>query len=50
MSKAAHEYAARVVWEGNLGAGTASYASYSRTVMLSTRGEAFMTSLELGRR
>jgi len=34
---AEHDYTARVVWTGNLGAGTASYRSYERTWNVETR-------------
>ena len=30
MAKGMHEYAARLVWDGNTGEGTASYTSYGR--------------------
>ena len=30
MSKTAHEYAARIVWDGNTGDGTATYDGYGR--------------------
>jgi organic hydroperoxide reductase OsmC/OhrA len=30
MTESAHEYAARLVWDGNTGTGTATYAGYGR--------------------
>lgn len=30
MSQPVHKYASRIIWEGNLGAGTTDYPSYSR--------------------
>jgi len=30
MMKGAHEYSSRLIWEGNTGEGTATYASYGR--------------------
>ncbi len=34
-----HEYAARIVWEGNTGAGTSSYAGYGRQYRVQMAGK-----------
>jgi organic hydroperoxide reductase OsmC/OhrA len=39
MRSDAHEYAARCVWEGNLGQGTSTYAGYSRRYRILTEGK-----------
>lgn len=39
MSKGAHEYRARIVWEGNSGEGTATYAGYGRQYRTSISGK-----------
>jgi organic hydroperoxide reductase OsmC/OhrA len=39
MAQRAHEYATRVVWEGNLGEGTSGYAAYTRTYRLLVAGK-----------
>jgi organic hydroperoxide reductase OsmC/OhrA len=39
LSKPTHEYATRVIWEGNLGAGTAEYAGYSRKYRMVVAGK-----------
>jgi organic hydroperoxide reductase OsmC/OhrA len=35
MSKGVHKYAIEVVWSGNLGTGTSSYAAYGRQHIIS---------------
>jgi organic hydroperoxide reductase OsmC/OhrA len=39
MAGRTHEYAARLVWTGNSGAGTASYTEYSRAYRLAIEGK-----------
>jgi organic hydroperoxide reductase OsmC/OhrA len=39
MSKAVHQYATRVIWEGNLGGGTSGYGSYSRKYRMVIAGK-----------
>lgn len=39
MMSNAHDYAARVIWDGNTGSGTASYASYSRQYRVRVSGK-----------
>src|SRR5258708_11644075 len=39
MSKAVHQYATRVIWEGNLGGGTCGYGSYSRKYRMVIAGK-----------
>src|SRR6188768_3140337 len=39
MATNAHDYAARLCWEGNTGAGTASYTSYERNWRIRVDGK-----------
>jgi organic hydroperoxide reductase OsmC/OhrA len=39
VHKGTHRYAARLVWEGNLGQGTSGYAGYSRRFRVSIEGK-----------
>jgi organic hydroperoxide reductase OsmC/OhrA len=39
MAKPTHAYAARVIWEGNLGAGTSVYSGYSRKYRMVVAGK-----------
>jgi len=39
MMKGAHEYSSRLIWEGNTGAGTATYAGYGRQYRVVAAGK-----------
>lgn len=39
MARSAHDYAARLVWDGNTGAGTATYAGYGRQYRILISGK-----------
>ncbi|MBC7788611.1 MAG: OsmC family protein [Anaerolineae bacterium] len=39
MTKSAHEYTARLIWDGNTGEGTTSYASYGRQYRVLVAGK-----------
>jgi organic hydroperoxide reductase OsmC/OhrA len=43
MTQPIHEYATRIVWEGNLGQGTTSYATYGRGYRISVAGKPDLT-------
>ena len=44
MTQGAHQYAARLVWDGNTGEGTASYTGYGRQYRVLIAGKPDLTS------
>lgn len=48
MTADVHEYAARLVWSGNAGEGTASYAGYSRRYQVLIAGKPALAGTAAG--